>query len=147
MTTQMISNVQETVAKIHEEIIDGRKVIIAHHKLTCDKSEKPYYILLEWYCGYVQILSKDNIYPSVQDYAREGGKNDPDVDLSSAPITYAGYLPQRLWDKNEDYFVGFSTNHYQTQNYDSEDVLRICKNVIKEQDKINKQEFDLLTNL
>ena len=147
MTKQMISNGQETVAKIHEEIIDGRKVIIAHHKLTCDKSEKPYYILLEWYCGYVQILSKDNIYPSVQGYAREGGKNGPSVDLSSVPITYAGYLPQRLWDKNEDYFVGFSTNHYQTQNYDSEYVLRICKKVIKEQDKINKQAFDLLTNL
>lgn len=90
MTKQMISNGQETVEKIHEEIIDGRKVIIAHHKLTCDKSEKPYYILLEWYCGYVQILRKDNIYPSVQGYAREGGKNDPSVDLSSVPITLLG---------------------------------------------------------
>ena len=90
MTKQMISNGRETVAKIHEEIIDGRKVIITHHKLTCYKSEKPYYILLEWYCGYVQILSKDNIYPSVQGYAREGGKNGPSVDLSSVPITYAG---------------------------------------------------------
>lgn len=87
MTKQMISNGRKMVEKIHEETIDGRRVIITHHKLTCDKSEKPYYTLLEWYCGYVQILNKDNIYPSVSDYAREGGKNDPDVDFDSAPIT------------------------------------------------------------
>lgn len=40
MTKQMISNGRETATKIHEEIIDGRKVIITHHKLACDKSEK-----------------------------------------------------------------------------------------------------------
>lgn len=140
-----VSNKDQVIKKVHEETIDERKVFITHHVLNVEDDRMPKLVHLEWFCGYVQTLPKDSYYPSIKDYAENKGKTEPVFSFDSAPIDYAGYLPQRLWDENEDYFAGFSTDHYHMQNYKSEDVLKLCRKVIDEQNKINKQALDLLT--
>lgn len=119
--------------------IDGRRFVVIHHYYNkedlpawvCDPELK--YAFRDWYCGYMQILPKDKEYEIVKNTADEMAVYEkfPNLDNHAiGGITYAGELPTEPYDS--EVYVGFDTNHFNTQGTTLEQAVKATLSMRKD---------------
>lgn len=129
------------VQKVYDRKYHGRRIIVMYHSFEHLPEELNDGFMMNWYCGYMEILAADKDYTAVNENLNPADEGCVEELYPSAigGVTWVGYLPQEGIDNNNQY-VGFDTNHYFPNEYQPtlKDVVRSLHDMVdKDQVAIN----------
>lgn len=117
---------------IYDQIVADRRLVIQKHTIPTIPGPMP---VKSWYCGYMQVLPGDDIWPTVQENSQELLiDGDPRFHSAIGGITWTGHLPDETAD--DEKFVGFDTAHWNMGKVDEGQVMTALQEMVK---AINKK--------
>lgn len=129
------------IQKVYDRKYHGRRIIVMYHSFEHLPEELNDGFMMNWYCGYMEILASDKDYTAVNE---NECPVDEDCVVALYPsaigwVNWVGCFPQEGIDDNNHY-VGFSTDHYFPHEYQPtlKDVVKSLHDMVdKDQVAIN----------
>lgn len=114
---------------VYDKTYHDRRLVVIHHDPVIENG---------WYCGYMQVLPQDKEYKSVHGtHTGYWDLSDDAYPTAIGGITWTGTLGGPYNDGKT--YVGFDTDHFNTQNSTLEDCIKSLKGMVRYEESEDKR--------